>query len=362
MRVLVLAVLAGCHAPDAFTCTADADCGADGTCEPTGFCAFADLNCPTHLRYDSTAGMQLGSQCVPPAAGWWNTDWPSRTRLSITAGTLDLPAGFQIGFARDLDTPPCSGPRDNARIVWRSAELDRVIDEISVDEWIWFRLQAPVTGNSTTTEYYLYCGNAAAPPAPADASNVFDFFDDFQGATLGPAWQSQHTVTVGAGRVTLGGAGVADSGILTTQSYPAGTATDYRMAIENPALDMAWGGFQADFQDMPPWIQWWTQTASNIRPDYASSASDPDQFLGANVPLDSVFHLYGVEYYGAASMYRRDGAIVEHHVHPTQVMPDHLGVRIHNMDGNYRVDVASVRVRQAVDPPPKVTIGAPESL
>ena len=39
-----------------------------GTCEPTGYCSFPDVTCPSGLRYDASAGA-LASACVDVSAG-----------------------------------------------------------------------------------------------------------------------------------------------------------------------------------------------------------------------------------------------------------------------------------------------------
>jgi alpha-tubulin suppressor-like RCC1 family protein len=64
-------VLAACNAsPGAFTCFSDEECtraGAEGHCEQTGFCSFADPACATGSRYGDYAGDGLGGRCVPEA-------------------------------------------------------------------------------------------------------------------------------------------------------------------------------------------------------------------------------------------------------------------------------------------------------
>ena len=60
--------VAACNSTATFDCTSSAQCrnGAMvGTCEPTGFCSFADTACASGLRYDPSAGDGLGGQCVP---------------------------------------------------------------------------------------------------------------------------------------------------------------------------------------------------------------------------------------------------------------------------------------------------------
>jgi hypothetical protein len=53
----------------AFRCESDPDCqgAADGQCEPTGFCSFADSACPDGRRYGDLSG-GLAGQCVSAVA------------------------------------------------------------------------------------------------------------------------------------------------------------------------------------------------------------------------------------------------------------------------------------------------------
>ncbi len=46
-----------------FHCDSEHQCGAGGTCEPTGLCSFPDSACPAGRRYGSLAG-DLAGQCV----------------------------------------------------------------------------------------------------------------------------------------------------------------------------------------------------------------------------------------------------------------------------------------------------------
>jgi hypothetical protein len=65
---------------------------------------------------------------------------------------------------------------------------------------IWVKV--PVSG---TTYLYMYYGNASAP-ATSNGANVFDFFDGFDGSSLGANWHTSLTngaITVSGGAVTV---------------------------------------------------------------------------------------------------------------------------------------------------------------
>ena len=295
-------------------------------------------------------------------ADWWDPTYRWRIPIAIAnTSNITLATRFQIGLRLDLDAAPCAGSRDAIRITHDKSEHPRYIDELGGDEWTWFRLEVAIDPGVTSNVHYLYCANPSPGAAPADPAAVFDFFDDFDGAALTSDWKAQNTVIVGGGAVRLGGAGLTDSGILTTTTWPPRTAVDYIVSIANPAAAEFWAGFQNGFPDQPPWIQWWSESPPAIRPDYASSVGDQSQFLGTPVALDTMPRLFGVEYYGTASAYRRDNALVEHHVHATPVAPAMLNFRLHNHSSTEPVQYHMARVRRAVDPPPTVTLGAPET-
>ena len=50
----------------AFACNDDAQCGASGACEASGYCSFVDDACPAGRRYGSRAPKELADRCVAP--------------------------------------------------------------------------------------------------------------------------------------------------------------------------------------------------------------------------------------------------------------------------------------------------------
>lgn len=99
-------VLAACSAsPGAFTCFSDEECrhaGADGHCEQTGFCSFADPACATGNRYGDYAGDGLGGRCVPEAGGLDDAGVP-------LPDATPLPACGSIGDVCCASGPACIG-------------------------------------------------------------------------------------------------------------------------------------------------------------------------------------------------------------------------------------------------------------
>jgi len=78
MRWLVLAPLlatAACLEGREYPCATNLECrvdGVQGSCLPSGFCAYPDGRCPSDLRYGPAAGDGLAFECVPPGGGEGN--------------------------------------------------------------------------------------------------------------------------------------------------------------------------------------------------------------------------------------------------------------------------------------------------
>jgi hypothetical protein len=95
MRALLLLFVlagAGCLRKTEFHCSDDSSCGPSGRCETTGFCSFADPDCASGRRYDSSAGSFAG-QCT---SGGGEGD----------GGVVDGPPALVDGA---IDAPPSAG-------------------------------------------------------------------------------------------------------------------------------------------------------------------------------------------------------------------------------------------------------------
>jgi cysteine-rich repeat protein len=85
-----------CIAGGEFVCSDDTQCGAGGTCEPSGWCSFPDASCPSGARYSRWAGDDLADACTEPAPATTGADESS---------TDDGPSGPPAD--RDSDPPMC---------------------------------------------------------------------------------------------------------------------------------------------------------------------------------------------------------------------------------------------------------------
>jgi len=68
-------------------------------------------------------------------------------------------------------------------------DIDReIIDMNTSSTQVWFKTQADISASGSDNNYYMYYGNPSAVNPPADKSNVYDFWDDFDDGSLDPAW------------------------------------------------------------------------------------------------------------------------------------------------------------------------------
>ncbi len=130
--------------------------------------------------------------CEPP---WWNAAWAWRRQISVEAVDA-LPAGYTLELTVDhaalIDQGLATEDGADLRLVrWDGAgwtELNRVLAPRSAWQDANTRLRASldtvVAAGETATDLFLYYANPSAPPAPADPTRVYAFFDDFEGGTL----------------------------------------------------------------------------------------------------------------------------------------------------------------------------------
>lgn len=99
--VLIIAVTwtIGCGPLDAFHCRSDAQCGAAGVCEPSGYCSFGDPVCSSSRRYGELSGEGLAGECVPlpPDDEGYGEGGPADASSEGTSGPLPGDGGKSGG-------------------------------------------------------------------------------------------------------------------------------------------------------------------------------------------------------------------------------------------------------------------------
>ncbi|HSN27574.1 MAG TPA: hypothetical protein VLT45_14880 [Kofleriaceae bacterium] len=348
MRLVAAVVLAGCSfQPRAAPGTGDAPTRSDapGTSDGTrdsasdaSSDAFVQLDGPTH------------------PANWWNASWGSRMRLTIAnTATTAYVQGYQVGLPLDLDAAPCTGNRDQVRIVYQNqTDIPRVIDEVGTTEWTWFPLQAQIDAGASSTDYWLYCTNANPSAALADPATVFDVWDDFAGTSLGAMWTSQNSVSVGSGAVTIG----ANGAIHSNATYGPNTAIDSMATASSASVSNPqwWVGYETTFTVQAPWVVWLASAPNQIHPSINETGTRHEDTASK---LDTNPHLYGVENYGGTSAFRLADAIVDTHTNTSNIGA--LNLRLSVLQAGGTVSFDWVRVRKAVSPAPMVSVGTVET-
>jgi len=206
-------------APDAAPDAVDAETSeVEAGCTPeteNELCQKYGKNCATVVavdRCDVTRQLECGAclgweTCggggVPNVCGsWWSCDWSRRMQIAVhTTGELFSGYSMKVSFdhaamvAAGLSLAGGQDVRVMHRVGSDWTEVDRVLDPVSswsqAQTTLWFATQAEIGANGTDSGYFLYYGNPAAGPAPADESKVFhfaDLFDRADSTTVGNGW------------------------------------------------------------------------------------------------------------------------------------------------------------------------------
>ena len=120
---------------------------------------------------------------------WWNHDYEYRSRISIVNNVAStLGSGYSVCLNIDTASLISVGkmlPSGNdLRILCLNMsswiELDRhLIDMNTSSTQVWFKTQADIPASGSDNNYYMYYGNPSAVNPPANKSNVYLLWDDF---------------------------------------------------------------------------------------------------------------------------------------------------------------------------------------
>jgi len=173
--------------------------------------------------YTDTQAIDDQSESFREGLNWWNTDYDYRRQITIVNNAASaLDAGYSICVTMDTATLFSEGKmRPNGRdlrvVYWSGStwsELDRdAIDVNSASTQVWFKTQASIEASSADSNYYVYYGNPSSGSPPANKSNVYLWFDDFDRAnkpdittetaysvkTGGGTWEIEHDTLKNAG-------------------------------------------------------------------------------------------------------------------------------------------------------------------
>ena len=120
---------------------------------------------------------------------WWNLGYEYRSQITIDNNVAStLGSGYSVCL--DLDTVSLISdgkmlPSGNdLRILCLNMsswiELDRhIVDMNTSSTQVWFKTEADISASGSDNDYYMYYGNPSAGTPPANKSNVYLLWDDF---------------------------------------------------------------------------------------------------------------------------------------------------------------------------------------
>lgn len=316
---------------------------------------------------------------------WWDSSYQYRRNIGIPAGSAAIPTNYSVPLILDHAALVTAGKSqadgDDVRVLYRNGtgwlELDRALDANSgwdaASTKIWFKLQAAIAATTSDNNYYLYYGNAGAANPPANRSNIYLFFDDFEGGNL-----NKWTIASGLWQVAT------DQPRTGTYSlkYPAEAAADTHIDA-NPALDEADVYFEA-------WWRFTNPTATDMAQLFRRDAANHDGYetvkppstLGWGIakeiggafswiefeqgtPTANTWTRIGIAIDGTGMRVFQDGT----QINPasgsrdvgTEVASGNVGLRKYNIGTGEAWWIDDVVVRRYVDPEPIPVLGSEET-
>jgi hypothetical protein len=123
---------------------------------------------------------------------WWNSSYSYRRQATIVNNAQSLlRSNYSVGVAMDtaslISTSKVLPNGNDLRVVFLSkgkwVELDREVEDVnSASTQIWFETQSAIAPSGSDSDYFIYYGNPTARSPPANTSNVYLWFDDFNKA------------------------------------------------------------------------------------------------------------------------------------------------------------------------------------
>jgi len=276
-----------------------------------------------------------------------------------------LPKGYTIGVAfpeselqAAITANKIRSDMNDLRLRGTAGERDRLVDAPPLSRVVWFSLASPISASATDTTYEITYGDPNAGSAPADGSNVFNFYDDFSGTSVNPQWMTQGTVNVSGGVLTLpkGGAGA-----LTALSQSPTSTAEWRAQVTDPSSNpdgqgfYYWIGYQhtGDFVASDPWVVWISRA-----PNFIGAEDKADGCLSTcgNTPnaQTTAFRYFGIERQAAQTIFSID--LVANYTTPA-TNDQALSPMIRNFLQTGDLIVDWYRSRARIYPEPTVTLG-----
>jgi len=305
------------------------------------------------------------TQADAPSAEWWDGNYSYREKISVTAGSTNVPTEYSVRIEFDHAALVAAGKSlssgDDIRIVyWNGStwtELDRRLDDQS--NWdstttqVWFRTQAAINADETVDDYYLYYGYGSAGSPPATWSNVFLFYDDFNDGSFDTGrWTCvSGTCDESGGNLTLGSWGKA----WATASYAFGFDTRWETRVQLGSDFAQYFNYCAaantsDWSD--DWIDMWSTSSAHQVETAVNTTGSSDTYTN---PSPTSFHVYAFNREGASAVrFYQDTTQIGFR---TDYIPGGNLRFLSNNDNDTSTQIHDwVRVRKYVSPEPATSI------
>ncbi|MEM9459408.1 MAG: LamG domain-containing protein [Myxococcota bacterium] len=198
--------LGACDNTGAFECQSDAQCNlhADGQCQPSGYCSFADPNCTSGHRYGLHSGPWAGT-CVDPTLGTTTHhdlphDQPSEGSTHEAMSSTDDAIFDGSSTAHRGSTgndPPEDQDDETSTGVAETGE-----PPLDPDLVLWLQLEPGFPGVARDSSLEGQDGSCEPPGCPASAPGLlgqgvdFDGIDDAIVVPHGPRLETYEGLTV----------------------------------------------------------------------------------------------------------------------------------------------------------------------
>jgi len=152
------------------------------------------VNAGSHISGTFTDTQAVDDQYESFTEGWnwWDANYSYRRQITITNNAAStLSSGYSTLLTMDTASLVSSGKmvsngNDQRIVCWNGSswvEIDRdVIDMNTESTQVWFKIKANIPASAVNKNYYMYYDNPAAVNPPANKSNVYLWFDDFNRA------------------------------------------------------------------------------------------------------------------------------------------------------------------------------------
>jgi hypothetical protein len=299
---------------------------------------------------------------------WYNGNWQYRKSHVINNATgagTNYQVRITVHYGSDNDDDEdvylngkCQPDFDDIRFTDDNGTtlLDYWLEEKTNSDNAVFWVEVADDLSSTNRTIYIYYGNSGVSSL-SSGTNTFDYFDDFEGSSLGDDWQSSGTITVTDSEVTLD----QNDSIYSNTQFGAGYAV--RAKTKATEQDTVFVKFSNSHALSPEdWIDITNNDSENndnfdafrYRTGYNYGAGGGHINLGVDDMEDfrNTYHVYEIQRASDIVKYSQNDNYMANHT--VWIPPDSLGVGFAVWDSSQASTLTGdwILVRKYVDPEP----------